>query len=116
MSENRQLNTLLPKIEAMFELMKADYNKFMGGDSAIQTKMRKEYADSLAYTIGQNYIKITSNNSVRCFIVITHTDKQFPFGTLLKAASWKAPARNFSRGNIFELEKCKEHIRWTGVS
>lgn len=38
----------------------------------------------------------------------------FKRGDILKAASWKAPAKNFVRGNIFDLTE-SSYIRWTGV-
>jgi hypothetical protein len=40
-------------------------------------------------------------------------DKQFKRGDILKSASWKAPARNFGRGNVLTGEF--KHIRWAGV-
>jgi hypothetical protein len=40
-------------------------------------------------------------------------DKQFKQGEILKSASWKAPARNFGRGNVLTGEF--KHIRWAGV-
>ena len=38
---------------------------------------------------------------------------KFKAGDILKAASWKAPATNFVRGNLFE--KTFDRVRWTGV-
>lgn len=115
MSNEKTLAQLLPLIQKLFDLMVADYNKFMPEQTAVQARMRQEYKDGLKYTIGKNYIKILSNGAAHGFIVISHTDKLFKFGDLLKAASWAAPAKNFARGNIFQLEKCKEYIRWTGI-
>lgn len=37
-------------------------------------------------------------------------------GDVLKCASWKAPALNFIRANIFQPDTFKNHIRWTGVN
>lgn len=34
-------------------------------------------------------------------------------GDLLKTATWRAPAKNFIRGNITDLKNAR--IRWTGV-
>ena len=48
---------------------------------------------------GRKYIKIgrrcSGSNSVWCFI-------RAQDGAILKAASWKAPALNFTRGSIFD--------------
>jgi hypothetical protein len=51
---------------------------------------------------GKRYVRIVSTESISdsrsavCFV-----DKE---GNIWKAASWKAPAKNFPRGNIFTLE------------
>ncbi len=37
-------------------------------------------------------------------------------GDVLKAAGWKAPAKNFARGNIFDEQHGCGRVRWTGVS
>tara|TARA_R100001509_G_scaffold163027_1_gene136331 strand:+ start:96 stop:521 length:426 start_codon:yes stop_codon:yes gene_type:complete len=74
-----------------------------------------EFKNGISYKCGSKYIKVTKNlgdqTSVHSFIVNTHDDKKFNYGDILKAASWKAPARNFSRGNIFEEYK----VKWTGA-
>jgi hypothetical protein len=51
---------------------------------------------------GSKYIKIINRHSVWGFVVNVHNDKQFRFGDLLKAASWKTPARNAARGNVVD--------------
>jgi hypothetical protein len=40
-------------------------------------------------------------------------DKKFKFGDILKSASWRAPARNFARANVFLRDY--SNIRWCGV-
>ena len=55
---------------------------------------------SLYIAGGRKYIKIAKrdgsrNSSVWCFI-------RAEDGAILKAATWKAPALNFSRGSIFD--------------
>jgi len=37
-------------------------------------------------------------------------------GDVLKCASWKAPAMNFVRCNVFNQASFKGHVQWTGVS
>ena len=64
---------------------------------------------------GRNYIKVavgTTGRSSHSFIVVKPT-KGFKFGDILKAASWKAPATNYARGNV--LEGNFKHIRWCGI-
>lgn len=86
------------------------------GDTVVE-KMAREFADGLCYKKGRNYIKIICKRSggqttVHSFIVLKAT-KGFEIGDILKAAGWNAPATNFKRGNVFELESLPA-IRWTG--
>jgi hypothetical protein len=69
---------------------------------------------SVAFTVdprGKKYARITQwsgsqQRNVHCFIVTPKgASDKFPVGTILKAASWKAPALNFGRGNVFKLPK-----------
>lgn len=99
--ENLQLG-----LNKVAELMKADYAKTgFTGDFDIE------------FEFGKKYIKIVEvkrgGTSVNGFVVNCHNDKEFPYGTLLKAACWKAPARNKSRGSVFELEG--KQLPWTGI-
>ena len=64
---------------------------------------------------GRNYIKVavgTNGRSSHSFIVVKPT-KGFKFGDILKAATWKAPATNFVRGNV--LTGDFKHIQWCGI-
>ena len=89
----------------------------------------QEYADHLRssygsepenytvdFEVGSKYIKVISvcrgSRSSHSFIVVK-PDSKFKFGDILKAASWKAPAKNFARGNV--LEGNFKSIRWCGV-
>ena len=88
-----------------------------GEDTTIRDQMLKDFTDGLCYSKGRNYIKIISkrhggNSSVHSFIVLKPT-KGYEIGDILKAASSKAPATNFKRGNVFELWSLPA-IRWTG--
>ena len=55
-------------------------------------------------------IRDTSRSS-HSFIVLK-SDK-FQVGDILKSASWRAPAKNFARGNV--LEKSYGSISWCGA-
>ena len=64
---------------------------------------------------GSKYIKIIitsyGSSSVHSFVCAKDTNF-FKKGDILKANSWKAPAVNFARGNIYD--KKFDEIRWTG--
>lgn len=89
---------------------RADYKQVMRGNGAHILKMVEEYNSGLRYEIGKKYIKVIDRNSVHSFIVMNDEGK-FKRGDILKAASWRTPARNFARGNIFG----EYTIRWTGA-
>jgi hypothetical protein len=57
---------------------------------------------------GSKYIKIMTEKSVWGFV--NKTNKDFKVGDILKAKSWRAPALNKARGNIFE----DYSVAWTG--
>jgi hypothetical protein len=98
---------------------KADYANWWGAKASdpITAKMIAEF--DISYEVGSTYIKVieTKNGdsrSVHSFIVNKAT-KKFPVGTILKAASWKAPATNFSRGNVNDVATYANRVRWTGI-
>ena len=85
---------------------------------SIEKRIRRngvvEFKNGIDHVCGSKYIKVTRSSnqtSVHSFIVNIHNDKKFKYGDILKAASWKTPARNFARGNIFEEYK----VKWTGA-
>jgi hypothetical protein len=84
-----------------------------GNDSKYRDEQAKDFKDSITYEVGNKLIKILSkdrknsqstvwgfivreNNKVKC----TTSECYFEKGDLLKAATYKQAARNFSRGNI----------------
>lgn len=71
-----------------------------------------EFKANLRIEEGKKYIKVIHNSSVHSFIVI-EDDAKFKRGDILKAASWRAPAKNFARGNI--LDKNYGSVSWTGA-
>ena len=110
-------------------LISEDYKKFSNlpidvpaieyKESSIpKERMYYEFATTLDERKGSKYIKIVTGGSVWGFIVNSKNDAKFKYGDVLKAASWRAPARNFARGNVVDdtVEKLrKETVRWTGV-
>ena len=85
-----------------------DYNKFL--DNA---KMKKEFAESIAYLPGSKYLKVIKKLGTQTIVwgFINLKNKKFKEGDLLKASGWRAPALNKSRGNIFDNNYV---INWTG--
>jgi hypothetical protein len=90
--------------------LQADYNS-KGGNQFIE----------FTYVLGRKYVHVIMNHigqfsagqrSSHSWIMLGD-DKQFKHGDILKSASWKAPARNFARGNI--LEGNFSNIRWAGI-
>ena len=94
------------------ELIKSDYARFQTPVSNFRQEMIDKFNANIRYEVGSKYIKVITEDSVHSFIVRNKTDKFKP-GDILMAASWKAPARNFARGNIFD--KTFDRIRWTGA-
>lgn len=66
---------------------------------------------TISFEIGRKYARlITSTHGQRsCYGFVDMTN-----GDLMKSASWKAPAKNFARGNIFSAEPLKG-CGWSGV-
>lgn len=63
---------------------------------------------------GKKFIRIVYRGGAFGFIVKEDGPK-WKRGDMLKSASWKSPAQNFKRGNIFDPESFK-NIRWTGIA
>jgi hypothetical protein len=112
------INAMTTALDTLMGAIKEDYTRWtsVGGKkefSEWNLKMIAEFNDSLSYTVGKKYIKVVTKGSVWGFVVNTDNDKKFPKGTILKAAGWAAPARNFSRGNVLEGGYT---VMWTGTA
>jgi len=101
---------LVKALEVFLDKSRVDYASWMKGDSPHIKQMIQEYNDGLRYEFGKKYVKVIHGDSVHSFIVL-EDDGKFKRGDILKPASWRTPARNFARGNIFGNYK----IRWTGA-
>ena len=111
-------------INKYLDHIRCDYSKWMvrsGCENPIRTDMINQFNTGVRYEVGSKYIKVIiwmstsrliTGTSVHSFIVNTMKGK-FPLGSILKAASWKAPATNFKRGCI--LEENFTNVRWTGA-
>ena len=59
---------------------------------------------------GKKYIRVVRENGVFCFIVREDSGK-FKKGDILKAAGYRAPAKNSARGNVLSGNY---YVQWTG--
>jgi len=96
--------------------IKADYAN-LGERTEIRNRMIAEFDAGATYKIQRKFVKVITgqaggNTSVHSFVMLKD-DGKFKRGDILMAASWKAPAKNFARGNV--LEGTLNRVRWTGV-
>lgn len=104
-------------LKALVEYIVEDYAiwsvRSFGPESSAETCDRaQEFRSELRIESGRSYDKVIKGGSVWGFIVKSDKDKKFKKGDILKAASWKAPARNVARGNI--MDEDFSWVRWTG--
>jgi hypothetical protein len=90
------------------DVIVADYAKFLKDLDYSEDKFGVEFSP------GKKYVRIDTisgggSRSTFCFV-----EKEN--GNIWRAASWKAPARNFVRGNVFDQASYINRVRWTGVS
>ncbi len=100
-------------------LIKADYAGWHRphGNDLIHDEMVREFDAGVSYEVSRKFVKVITgaangHTSVHSFIVLAD-DGKFKRGDILKAASWKAPAKNFARGNV--LAGNLKNVRWTGA-
>ena len=62
---------------------------------------------------GSKYVKVVKISSGGSRSVHSFVEKAT--GNIWKAASWKSPARNFVRGNVFDSASYTNRLSWTGV-
>tara|TARA_B100000902_G_C26746581_1_gene638768 strand:+ start:145 stop:525 length:381 start_codon:yes stop_codon:yes gene_type:complete len=93
------MNVLLVKIQENYDSRNGGYDKKL----------------DLSLAPGRKFIKVVEGNRVWGFIAKENgTHKGLPMlkGDILKAATWRAPAKH-SRGSIFDKEMHKS-FSWTG--
>ena len=103
--------TLDEGIQKLIQASVIDYNNFCDNE-----QMQKEHEQSWKIMPGQKFIKLVSKGSVHSFIVKEDMytpggQLRFRKGEVLKAASWRAPALNRARGNVFDGNY---PMKWTG--
>ena len=98
---------------ADFQQQSQERNQYEHLKDKVWAHWYDEYKTQTEFKVGRKYVKLWYQNSVTGFIVISKKDEKFAYGDLLMASSWKAPARNFPRGNA--LTNIPEVIQWTGI-
>tara|TARA_Y100001951_G_C11161049_1_gene194796 strand:- start:8 stop:469 length:462 start_codon:yes stop_codon:yes gene_type:complete len=104
-------------VDDLIEEIKVNYSKWQNiinkktGDSSDKYDYAKEactrFNEGIRVEVGSKYTKIFTGSSIWGFIVNENDSVKciksgcyFSRGDLLKPASYKAPTRNFARGNI----------------
>jgi len=98
LSFDEAMDTLLVKIQE-------NYDKWGGLNKTLD----------LSLNVGRKFIKVVEGNRVWGFVAKvdgTHCGLPMSKGDILKAATWRAPAKH-SRGSIFDKEMHKS-FSWTG--
>ena len=101
-------NELATALIGLKDVIVADYARFLKEIDCSKDKF------GIEFEAGSKYVKVVSisgggSRSVHCFVEKAN-------GNILRAASWKSPARNFIRGNVFDQASYINRVRWTGVS
>ena len=100
------------------EYVKTDYIKWWGNRASEKHVQEMIAERGIEFQPGSSYIKVveTRNGVVeRVHSFIANKAGKFPLGTILKAASFKAPATNFARGNLLDRQTWNR-VTWTGVN
>jgi hypothetical protein len=101
-------NELATALIGLKDVIVADYARFLKEIDGSKDKF------GIEFETGSKYVKVVSisgggSRSVHCFVEKAN-------GNILRAASWKSPARNFIRGNVYDQASYINRVRWTGVS
>jgi hypothetical protein len=110
---NEMETEMVANLNEYLEHIKADYRKrFNGRNDEIAKKMIEDFENTIRVERGSKYLKVITNSSVHSFICYRDLGK-FTKGDILKAASWRSPAKNFARGNLGA--KDWSNVSWTGA-
>lgn len=99
--------TLAPFLAAAQAKVDADYAQWQARVAV------KNSGPVLSFEIGRRFARIVSEHgsSRAAFGFVDLTN-----GNVLKADGWKAPAKNFARGNVADERSGTGRISWTGVA
>ena len=86
----------------------ADYAKFLKEIDGSVDKFGVEFE------YGSKYVKIVTISGGGSRSVHSFVEKGD--GNIWRAASWKAPARNFVRGNVYNISSYEKRVQWTGIN
>ena len=109
-----KMKELAIALDEYADYLKANYNA--------RGYSRPDRQLTVEFDMGAKFIKVIvghtgdSQRSSHSFIVLGDykgAKNTFKHGDILKSASWKAPAKNFSRGNI--MENSYGSISWAGA-
>ena len=101
-------------IKRLQEFVKEDYYRWCGTSRIVGSNFIDFSYPRLSLEVGKKYARIVSETreghqrSVFGFIEIMT-------GDLYKAATWKAVAKNFTRGNINDADGGLSRVKWTGI-
>ena len=99
-----------------------DYADYLKANYNARGYSRPDRQLTVEFDIGSKFIKVIightgdSQRSSHSFIVLGEykgAKNTFKHGDILKSASWRAPAKNFARGNI--LDNNYGTISWAGA-
>ena len=90
----------------------ADYSKFLTNLDHLNDDYKDKFA--IEFAEGSKYVKIVAISAGGSRSVHSFVEKST--GNIWKAASWAAPARNFTRGNVFDANSYAKNVRWTGIA
>ena len=112
-------------LAAYKQQLEANYDAYLEATwpvAAAEDFEKRRAMYNITFEEGQKYIKVVMNHlggrSVHSFVVakeVTVKGKTFPVGTILKAASWKTPAFNFKRGDVFIGDYGRAATEWVGI-
>lgn len=112
-------------LSKLFAAIIADYKAYSTDSNGVISEYAQEQIAEMesgktlyAMESGKKYMRIVRATSAQQivwgFIVIDQNDKQFQYGDILKAAGWKAPAKNKARGNV--IAEDFSMVQWMGPS
>lgn len=113
----------MQNLDKLLEAIVADFIRWNNITDDMDERAREyreksiaEFRDGLSVETGEKkYVRVVTisggQTSVWGFIVNTHADPKFKYGDILKAAGWKAPAKNKARGNVVDGDF--SWVNWT---